>query len=83
MTLLPKVAIMATLKTGDQFPYYVQIIFIFAKLVTMRLKKVLPSIIHDTQSYAIEKRGIHDNVHMMRDVISFANSTNCPLTMYH
>ena len=28
---------------------------IFAKLITLRLKKVLPSIIHETQSYAIEK----------------------------
>ena len=53
----------------------------FAKLITLRLKKVLPSIIHVTQSYAIEKRRIHDNVHMMRDVISFANSTNCPLSI--
>ena len=50
----------------------------FAKLITLRLKKVLPSIIHETRSYAIENRKFHDNVHMMRDVISFANSTNCP-----
>ena len=53
----------------------------FEKLITLRLKKVLPSIIHETQSYAIEKRMIHDNVHMMRDAISFANSTNCPLSI--
>ena len=43
-----------------------------AKLVTLRLNKILPLIIHKTQSSAIEKRRIHDNVHMMRDVISFS-----------
>ena len=52
-----------------------------AKLITLRLKKVLSSIIHETQSYAIEKRRFHDNIHMMRDVIYFANSTTCPLSV--
>ena len=50
-------------------------------MITLRLKKVLSSIIHETQSYAIEKRWFHDNIHMMRDVIYFANSTNCPLSV--
>ena len=45
---------------------------ILTKLLSMRLAKVLPSIIHESQS-AVYGRTIGNTVHMVRDIIDLAN----------
>ena len=48
---------------------------ILTKASTNRLKKVLPSIIHFTQT-AVDGRRIDNTVHMLRDFVQLANTEN-------
>ena len=48
---------------------------ILTKALTNRLKKMLPSIIHFTQT-AVEGRKIDNTIHMLRDFIQLANNEN-------
>ena len=48
---------------------------ILTKALTNRLKKVLPSIIHFTQT-AVDGRRIDTTVHMLRDFVQLANNEN-------
>ena len=48
---------------------------IFTKALTNRLKQVLPTIIHPTQT-VIEGRRIDYNVHLLRDLIQLSNTQN-------
>ena len=48
---------------------------ILTKLLSLRLKYVLPTIIHETQS-AVYGRRIHNTVHLVRDIIDLANQEN-------
>ena len=46
---------------------------ILTKVLTNRLKQVLPSVIHHTQT-AVEGRKIDHTIHMLRDLIQIANN---------
>ena len=46
---------------------------ILTKLLAVRLKKVLPTIIHESQT-AVYGRQIGDSVHLVRDIIDLANN---------
>ena len=48
---------------------------ILTKLLAMRLKEVLPTIVHESQT-AVYGRHIGDSVHLVRDIIDLANSSN-------
>ena len=48
---------------------------ILTKILTSRLKPVLPTIIHKTQT-AIDSRKINHTVHMIRDLIDYTNEQN-------
>ena len=48
---------------------------ILTKLLAMRLVLVLPSIIHESQT-AIYGRRIDDNIHLVRDIIDYANKND-------
>ena len=48
---------------------------ILTKALTNRLKKVLPSLIHFTQT-AVDGRKIDNTIHMLRDFIQLANNEN-------
>ena len=48
---------------------------ILTKLLSMRLKEVLPTIIHESQT-AVYGRHIGDSVHLVRDVIDLANNND-------
>ena len=48
---------------------------ILTKLLSMRLKFVLPSIIHETQT-AVYGRRIGDTIHLIRDIIDLANQND-------
>ena len=48
---------------------------ILTKTLTNRLKRVLPSIIHHTQT-AVQGRQIHHTVHLIRDLIQYSNDQN-------
>ena len=48
---------------------------ILTKTLTNRLKTVLPSIIHFTQT-AVDGRRIDNTVHMLRDFVQLANTEN-------
>lgn len=48
---------------------------ILTKVLSMRLIKVLPTIIHESQT-AIFGRRIGDNIHLVRDLIDYANENN-------
>ena len=48
---------------------------ILAKVLSIRLKIVLPSIIHETQT-AIYGRTIANNIHLVRDIIDLANKND-------
>ena len=50
---------------------------ILTKALTNRLKKVLPSVIHYTQT-AVDGRKIDNTVHMLRDLIQLANTEDLP-----
>ena len=50
---------------------------ILTKAQTNRLKKVLPSVIHYTQT-AVDGRKIDNTVHMLRDLIQLANIEDLP-----
>ena len=50
---------------------------ILAKALANRLKNVLPSIIHITQT-AVHGRQIDETVHMIRDLIDLANKEDIP-----
>ena len=45
------------------------------------VQNVLPEIIHVAQSYMIEKRSIHNNIHLIGDAINFSNINNLPLAI--
>ena len=65
----------------DNLKYYRPIILlntdvkIITKVLTMRLKKVLPSIIDSNQT-CVPGRNISEDVHTLQDVIKYANSEN-------
>ena len=48
---------------------------IITKLLSMRLNDVLPSIIHESQT-AVMGRQIGNSVHLVRDIIDYANENN-------
>ena len=48
---------------------------IITKILTNRLKPILPTIIHKTQT-AIDSRKINHTVHMIRDLIDYTNEKN-------
>ena len=48
---------------------------ILTKLLAMRLVLVLPSIVHESQT-AVYGRRIDDNIHLVRDIIDYANEKN-------
>lgn len=48
---------------------------ILTKLLSMRLKFVLPTIIHESQT-AVYGRQIGNSVHLVRDIIDYANATD-------
>jgi hypothetical protein len=52
---------------------------IFAKVLTTRLKSVMTTIIHPDQTYCTPSRSIHNNLHLIRDVIWYSNKYACPL----
>ena len=49
---------------------------IIAKIIANRLKKVLPTIIHEDQSFGIKGRSIQDNIILMKSLIDFINQKN-------
>ena len=50
---------------------------IITKVLTTRLRTVLPSILHHSQT-AVDGRRIDNTVHMLRDLIHLANTQNTP-----
>ena len=81
LTLLPKDGNNGFIKNWRPISLLCADYKIFAKALSNRLSKVLASIIHETQSYAICKRKIYNNIHMIRDSIAYANLVNCPLAV--
>eukprot|EP00061_Rhincodon_typus_P016410 g44608.t1 len=52
---------------------------IFAKVLASRLASVLVQMIHPDQSYMVPGRRIHDNVHLVWDLIHFCQQTGLPI----
>lgn len=51
---------------------------IISKILANRLKRVVNDIIHVDQTCAIPGRSIHDNLHLLRDIVQYADSKNLP-----
>ena len=51
---------------------------ILSKVLTNRLKHVLPECIHDDQTCAVPGRSIQDNLHLIRNVIDYCNDKDMP-----
>ena len=49
---------------------------ILSKLISLRLSKVITDIVHADQTCSIPGRSIHDNVHLIRNLIEYANDKN-------
>ena len=49
---------------------------ILSKLISLRLSKVIAGIVHADQTCSIPGRSIHDNVHLIRNLIEYANDKN-------
>ena len=47
-----------------------------SKAISMRLEKVLPSIIHFDQNAFVKGRNIFDGVHNINDIFDFTQMTN-------
>ena len=54
---------------------------IISKCISLRLRKVLPSIIHMDQTCSIKNRTIIDNIHLLRNVIDYVNQKNLKCVM--
>jgi exonuclease III len=54
---------------------------IIARALTNRLSALLNDIIGEDQTYCVPGRSIHDNLHLIRDAIHFANVENVPLAI--
>ena len=68
---------------------------IISKTMSLRLKKVLPNIIHYNQKCSVEGRSIHDGCHLIRNIIDYVQDrpnmglvilnldTKKPLILFH
>ena len=51
---------------------------ILSKVVTLRLRKIIGEIVHPDQTCSIPERTIHDNVHLIRNLVEYINDKNMP-----
>ena len=49
---------------------------ILSKVITNRLKRIMPFIIGEEQTYVVASKNIQENIMLLRDVIDFANWNN-------
>lgn len=73
LTLLPKKGDLTLLKNWRPLAILCTEYKLLAKCLANRLNKILFKIIHKDQSYCIKDRCIADNLHLVRDVIDYAN----------
>ena len=52
---------------------------ILTKALSIRLRSIISTIIHEDQTCSIPNRQIFDNIHLLRDSIFYANDTDTPL----
>jgi len=49
---------------------------ILSKVLTMRLSKIIDEIVHPDQTCSVPGRMIHDNVHLIRNLVEYTNDKN-------
>ena len=53
----------------------------FTKCLSLRLKRVLPDIIHADQTCGIPGRHIYDSIALSRDIIDYAKGDDIPMSI--
>ncbi len=76
LALLPKKGDLTMLKNWRPVALLCVDYKILSKCIANRLNKVLCEIIHKDQSYCVKGRSITDNLHLMRDLIDYAQYNN-------
>ena len=56
-------------------------IFFYTKCLSLRLKRVLPDIIHADQTFGIPGRHIYDIIALSRDIIDYAKGDGIPMSI--
>ena len=56
-------------------------IIFFTKCLSLRLKRVLPDIIHADQTCGIPGRHIYDSIALSRDIIDYAKGDDIPMSI--
>ena len=57
------------------------ILFVYTKCLLLRLKRVLPEIIHADQTYGIPGRHIYDSIALSRDIIDYDKCDGIPMSI--
>ncbi len=76
LALLPKKGDLTMLKNWRPVALLCVDYKILSKCIANRLNKVLCEIIHKDQSYCVKGRSITDNLHLMKDLIDYAQYNN-------
>ncbi len=81
ITLIPKKGDLGLIKNWRPVSLLCSDYKLLTKVLSNRLKKCLPEIIHPDQSYTVPNRTITHNVSLIRDIIFFANTNNIDLAI--
>lgn len=81
VSLLPKKGDLLSIENWRPISVLTTDYKIIAKAVSTRLSQVISTIVDPDQSYAVPGRTIYDNLHLYRDVITYANQEDIPLAI--